>query len=145
MSDTAAPDQPDHRLPVFVYGTLRPGGRLHHHVAAVATRIRPADLPGHVLHGGPTHPWVAPGAGLVRGDLVAIAADRYHRALADLDRVEMVVPGAGDNEYERVAARVEPDVGAAVTAWVWRAGPGAPLGPVIASGDWFDRDATDTT
>jgi gamma-glutamylcyclotransferase (GGCT)/AIG2-like uncharacterized protein YtfP len=88
-------------LPVFVYGTLRPG-RVNWPVAEpLCIRHEPALLPGFALYGlewpcavgarAHTEPTVI--AEGVRGDLLWFDPPAAPRALDTLDRFEDVVPG----------------------------------------------------
>ncbi|MFD6343697.1 gamma-glutamylcyclotransferase family protein [Streptomyces roseolus] len=122
-------------LPLFVYGTLRPGARHHDRLLLGRTATEEdALLPGALLHDGPGHPYAVPGEGTVRGSLVTPVPEAYGELLDSLDRLEY---GAG---YERTALdTVRAGDGAAVRAWVYLAAPGTPVGPLIASGDWFSR------
>ncbi|MER7521261.1 gamma-glutamylcyclotransferase family protein [Streptomyces sp. NPDC126499] len=128
-------EPPREELPFFVYGTLRPGAYNHDRFLLGRTAAEEeAVLPGAVLHDGPGYPYVVPGAGRVTGALLTAAPGAYGELLALLDRVELP---AG---YERTAREVlRTRDGAAVRAWVYEAAPEARPGPVIASGDWFNR------
>ncbi|MFE5591916.1 divalent cation tolerance protein CutA [Streptomyces sp. NPDC056549] len=123
-------------LPFFVYGTLRPGA--YNHDRFLAGRIgteADAVLHGAVLHDGPGYPYVVPAdEGRVVGTLLTPSAGDYGELFGLLDRLELPVG------YERVAKDVvRVRDGARVSAWVFLAAPDAPLGPVIESGDWFER------
>ncbi|WP_435970157.1 divalent cation tolerance protein CutA [Streptomyces sp. Qhu_M48] len=126
----------DDERPFFVYGTLRPGA--YNHDRFLAGRIgaeADAVLHGAVLYDGPGYPYVVPAeAGRVAGTLLTPAPGTYGELFGLLDRLELPVG------YERVAMDVvRVRDGARVSAWVFLAAPDAPLGPVIESGDWFDR------
>ncbi|MER5967933.1 divalent cation tolerance protein CutA [Streptomyces sp. NPDC002057] len=126
----------DDERPFFVYGTLRPGA--YNHDRFLAGRIgaeADAVLHGAVLYDGPGYPYVVPAeAGRVTGTLLTPAPGTYGELFGLLDRLELPVG------YERVAMDVvRVRDGARVSAWVFLAAPDAPLGPVIESGDWFDR------
>ncbi|WP_329420390.1 gamma-glutamylcyclotransferase family protein [Streptomyces sp. NBC_01268] len=125
----------DEALPFFVYGTLRPGAYNHDRFLWGRTGAEEdAVLPGALLHDGPGYPFVVPGEGRVAGALLTAAPGRYGELLGVLDRLE---EPAG---YERVVREVvRSGDGAYLSAWVYVAAPGAPLGPVIVSGDWFRR------
>jgi gamma-glutamylcyclotransferase (GGCT)/AIG2-like uncharacterized protein YtfP len=129
-------------LPIFVYGTLRPGQANHGWALRGRTvTAEPAVLPGAVLYAGPGYPYAvrAPegGGAAVHGDLIHPAPEQHAAVLADLDRLE-------GTEYERVAAAVRRRDGTTVRAWVYLAT--APLaarlrttGTPIAGGDWLRR------
>lgn len=132
-------DEDDRRLPYFVYGTLRPGGR--NHEAWLGGRLawtRPARLGHHRLHHHRDLPYVtAGGDGAVIGELVHATADHADEMRSDLDALEGVAVG----HYVRlpVSVIVEDDP-APVAAWVYVAGPlvAAELGEAseVSGGDW---------
>lgn len=148
---TAGPRGRPERLPFFVYGTLRPGQRNHDWALRGRTVAEePARLPGAALYRGPGYPYAVAtpeDAGAeVRGELITPAPEHYAAVLATLDRLEGYAPGAADNDYERVVARVlrlaAAPAGAPARAWVYLApGPSAArlraTGARIASGDWL--------
>lgn len=132
------------RLPFFVYGTLRPGGRYHRPFLGGRTRAEePARLTGAVLYEGPGYPYaVEEPDGVVRGDLVTAVPQAYDDLLAALDRLEEYVPGDPHNLYERVAKNVVRDRdGTTVRAWVYVAAPTVAArlrarGTRIEGGEW---------
>ncbi|WP_448319479.1 gamma-glutamylcyclotransferase family protein [Streptomyces sp. CO7] len=147
------------RLPVFVYGTLRPGGFYHpSYLLGRTTAEEPATLRGVVLHEGPGYPYALEedgaeaGAraadmepGVVHGELMTLAEDGYERVLEALDQLEEYRPGDPSSLYLRAVREVtRTRDGARVLAWVYLAAPrlAARLraeGRVIAGGDWFTR------
>lgn len=127
------------QLPVFVYGTLRPGlGNYRWLLAGQTVHEQPATLPDAVMHEGPGFPYVVDGDGVVRGDLVEVRADVYVEVLASLDSLEGYSPSRRANHYDRVVRTVDTSAGPRQT-WVYLAAA-TPDGPVVASGDWLDRD-----
>ncbi|NYV76713.1 gamma-glutamylcyclotransferase [Streptomyces sp. UH6] len=154
------------RLPVFVYGTLRPGGLYHpDFLLGRTTAEEPATLRGAVLHEGPGYPYAledthtgtdtATGGGtgrdgdavatVVRGELMMLREDGYEQVLAALDRLEDHRPGDPSSLYLRVVREVTRTAdGAPVAAWVYLAAPrlAARLraeARIVTSGDWFVR------
>ncbi len=114
-------------LPVFVYGTLRPGGSNHRLLHGRTAWTAGAELAGVALYAGPGHPWAVdvPG-GRTAGDLVMPLPAAHDAVLADLDRLEGYLPGDPAALYvreRRTVTATEDD--AAVTAWVYLAGPAA--------------------
>ncbi|GAA1911608.1 gamma-glutamylcyclotransferase [Streptomyces sodiiphilus] len=117
------------RLPFFVYGTLRPGGR--HHGWALAGRTaaqQPARLPGVVLYEGPGFPYAVPAPedprAQAHGELIHPAPGHYETVLKDLDHLEGYLPGAPGNHYERMAMPALTPDGGRIDAWVYvAAGP----------------------
>lgn len=74
------------RLPFFVYGTLRPGGR--HHAWALRGRTRaqePARMPGLALYEGPGYPYAVE-TGTARSVTAADAAPPADRTAAGRQR-----------------------------------------------------------
>ncbi|MGK5629436.1 gamma-glutamylcyclotransferase family protein [Streptomyces sp. URMC 123] len=133
------------RLPVFVYGTLRPGHGNHRRFLLGRTEAEePAVLRGAVLYEGPGYPYaVAAPEGEIRGELITPPRDpaAYDALLAELDALEEYVPGAPDNLYERVARAVRLADGRTAGAWVYLAGERVARrlrgrGAVVPGGDW---------
>ncbi|MFI9202396.1 gamma-glutamylcyclotransferase family protein [Streptomyces sp. NPDC053048] len=131
------------RLPVFVYGTLRPGRRNHDRFLAGRTVAEtPARLRGAVLYEGPGFPYaVADPAGEVRGELITVAAGAYDAVLAALDVLEDHRPGDPRNVYERVMREVSVEDGGTVRAWVYLASDAVArrlraVGTPVPGGDW---------
>jgi gamma-glutamylcyclotransferase (GGCT)/AIG2-like uncharacterized protein YtfP len=123
-------------LPVFVYGTLRPGSRNHEPMLRpwLAGPCRPATLPGHALHEFDGLPFVvARHDGEVVGELADLEPALAEDALAVLDAFE----GVEDGWY----GRAEVAVAGGERAWAWVAGERvAPcLGPDtrVDHGDWL--------
>ncbi|MCC3768757.1 gamma-glutamylcyclotransferase [Streptomyces sp. UNOC14_S4] len=116
----------DHeRLPVFVYGTLRPGQGNHERflrgrtVAEEAARLR-----GAVLYEGPGYPYaVADPEGEIRGELVTPAPAAHDAVLASLDALEGYAPDDPSSHYVRVTRPVSSERGVTVRAWVYLASP----------------------
>ncbi|MGK5543780.1 gamma-glutamylcyclotransferase family protein [Streptomyces sp. URMC 127] len=112
------------RLPVFVYGTLRPGQANHGRFLRGRTVAEePALLRGAVLYEGPGYPYaVAEPGGEVRGELVRPAPDVYAAVLASLDELEGCARDGSGELYVRVVRAVLPDGGEGpVRAWVYLA------------------------
>ncbi|WP_405831825.1 gamma-glutamylcyclotransferase family protein [Streptomyces sp. NBC_01176] len=137
------------RLPIFVYGTLRPGE--HNHDLFLRGRTlseRPATMRGIVLYDGPGYPYaVEEPAGVVHGELVAALPETYAELLGALDRLEEYVPGDPRNLYERVVRDVTRADGTATRAWVYVAAPAVTArlrahGRLVPGGDWRERRRT---
>ncbi|MBC9728296.1 gamma-glutamylcyclotransferase family protein [Streptomyces sp. TRM68367] len=134
-------------LPIFVYGTLRPGEVNHDLLLRGRTRSEePGRLAGAVLYDGPGYPYAVeePG-GVVCGELVTALPEAYPALLAELDRLEGYAPGSSRNLYERVGRDVVRDAdGMTVRAWVYVAAPRVAArlrsrGKLIDGGDWRAR------
>lgn len=130
--------------PVFVYGTLRPGGT--NHAPVLGGRVaswEAAVLPAALLYHGPGYPYAVdgPAGAEVRGELVHPLPGVHEAVLADLDRLEEYVPGDPDSLYERVRREVVTSDGRRTAAWVYLAGPAvrgalSATGRRVAGGDW---------
>jgi gamma-glutamylcyclotransferase (GGCT)/AIG2-like uncharacterized protein YtfP len=127
------------RLPVFVYGTLRPGQKNYRQYLQGRTlREEPALCRGRlyfVEEGG--YPYLTPEAGEVRGELMTLLPETYAQTLAGLDELEEYCPRneAGSVYLRRMTAvSVE---GKQVRAWTyyWN----RPVtGVLVVSGDFDD-------
>jgi periplasmic divalent cation tolerance protein len=127
------------RLPVFVYGTLRPGSWNHDRWLApwLAAPCRPASLRGHALHHHDGLPYLVPDTSVrddvVVGDVADVDPDRYDDAMAALDELEGVDIGH--------LVRVEVELVGGEPAWAYVAGPlvADALGPDthVVRGDWL--------
>ncbi|MEU8580149.1 gamma-glutamylcyclotransferase family protein [Streptomyces abikoensis] len=130
-------------LPVFVYGTLRPGRHNHDRFLRGRTVAeQPARLRGAVLYEGPGYPYgVAEAEGEIRGELITVAPGEYVRVLAALDALEDYVPGDPLNLYERVVGDVLVEGGGPVRGWVYLAADRVACrlrasGTRVPGGDW---------
>lgn len=131
------------QLPVFVYGTLRPGGRNHDRFLRGRTAAaRPARLSGAVLYEGPGFPYAVAGPeGEIRGELLTLTAGRYAETLAALDELEGYVPGGAGNLYDRLVCEVSLEDGARARCWVYVAAEPVARrlraeGVRVPGGDW---------
>ncbi|MEV5505351.1 gamma-glutamylcyclotransferase family protein [Streptomyces orinoci] len=113
------------QLPLFVYGTLRPGRHNYaRYLQGHTTAEKPARLRGAALYEGPGYPFAVPAPhSQVHGDLITLAPAGYAAVLTTLDALEGYAPGAPDNLYERVALPVELPTGERPPAWVYLATP----------------------
>ncbi|GIW70744.1 MAG: gamma-glutamylcyclotransferase [Planctomycetota bacterium] len=131
-------------LPLFVYGSLRPGAAAHAEVCGAVLRSEPAWVAG-TLYDLPAQGFpalVAEGTGRVRGDLLWF--DRVAAALVRLDAYEDCAPD-GSGCYERCVVQAHPlRGGGGQPAWcyVWARRRRAWLaahGVVVPGGDWLER------
>ncbi|MFC4472108.1 gamma-glutamylcyclotransferase family protein [Streptomyces xiangluensis] len=134
------------RLPIFVYGTLRPGEPNHEPFLLGRTVSEvPGRLKGAVLYEGPGYPYALEEAGgVVCGELITPVSEEYGQLLLALDRLEDYAPGDPRNLYERVARDVVLGDGTTVQAWVYLAAPAVAArlrvrGKLIEGGDWRAR------
>lgn len=134
------------RLPVFVYGTLRPCEGNHGWALAGKTVAEvPATVAGLALYDGPGFPYAISTGNpedQVHGDLITIRDDLYDEVLARLDGLEGYRPG-GRGLYDRIAVTAVSGTDA-VQAWTYVVPPRR-LPTVLArharirSGDWLRR------
>lgn len=129
------------RLPVFVYGTLRPGGKNYpRYLEGRTVREMPATAEGElffVAEGG--YPYVVPGTGEVQGELVEIDPALYGETLRDLDGLEEYDPkDEAGSVYLRRRTSVRLADGKVAEAWIyyWN---GLEEGVRIGSGDFRRR------
>jgi len=130
------------RLPVFVYGTLRPRGKNFPHYLAGRTvdevAAKAAGRLYFVADGG--YPYVDPGRGTVIGDLIYLDPRHYAQTLQGLDELEEYDP---DNESNSVYLRRRTIVtladGGRVAAWIYYWNCPQIVGVRIASGDFHDQ------
>ncbi|MEU5423232.1 gamma-glutamylcyclotransferase family protein [Streptomyces sp. NPDC020667] len=110
-------------LPVFVYGTLRPGRR--NHTAFLLGRTvaeEPARMRGATLYEGPGYPYaVADPEGEIAGEVLWLQADHHAAVLTSLDALEGYEPGGSANHYVRVVRLVRLLDGDTVRAWTYLA------------------------
>lgn len=137
---------PEHH-PVFVYGTLRPGGSNHHWLGEGKLTLTPAVFTGGILVNKGPYPYLLEDeAGKVVGELVEVDAADWARVAAALDRLEgtdSARPVHDSNLYNRYLRPVKTDRGP-VEAWVYippasRQDQLRQAFPLIESGDWFNR------
>ncbi len=139
MISAAEPSPP---LPVFVYGTLRPGEKNYSRFLAGRTT---AELPGTVAGElffvrDEGYPYLQPGTGRVRGELIELHPDHYFATLAALDLLEEYDPGdAAHSVYLRRRAPVRLADGTEREAWVYYWNRPELQGERIASGDYRER------
>jgi gamma-glutamylcyclotransferase (GGCT)/AIG2-like uncharacterized protein YtfP len=103
---------------MFVYGTLKPGGRNYlRYLAGRSSAEQQATLAGAALFSpGPfpfltCEPDLAAPDDLVHGYLIDLSPAAYVATLAELDQLEDYTPGAANNLYERVEAEVSTATG----------------------------------
>lgn len=134
----------EEQVPVFVYGTLRPGEYNHDRAERYLTAAVPAVLADHALYVAGLPLVVPQPGGRVVGDLLKLDPGRYGAAIRDLDRLEGYREGARPEQCLYVRTRVTVSVDGPVPqtrpAWVYLAGPrmtGRQRGGLlVASGDF---------
>src|SRR5260221_5114220 len=104
----AQPDA-DEYLPIFVYGTLRPGQENYDRfVLGKTAREVAALLPDHAMFVLDGYPCITEdtGAGDVSGDTLILLPELFPAVLAALDRLEGYTPRDASSPYLRVRRRV---------------------------------------
>jgi gamma-glutamylcyclotransferase (GGCT)/AIG2-like uncharacterized protein YtfP len=132
-----------YRLPVFVYGSLRPGN-IHYDRLLKGKTVNetPARVRGF-LYAHVSLPWpcLMPGDGEVKGELIHIAPDVYDRVMVALDDWEDYDPRdeAGSLYLRKVVTAITAD-GREEQAWCyfWN-GSERELGERVEDGDWSKR------
>lgn len=143
-------------MPVFVYGTLRPGeGNYSWALNGRTINEQDGFLAGTSMYSNGGFPYViehTEGKG-VTGTLVDIDPDVLNSVMSDLDSLEGTnygdeVPGVGKindrNHYNRVARLIEMKDGSMVKAWVYLP-PAEDNDGIMArhryvtSGDWYEE------
>jgi gamma-glutamylcyclotransferase (GGCT)/AIG2-like uncharacterized protein YtfP len=122
----------EHKLNVFVYGTLLPGEANYHVIAPYVIDSRPGSVRGSLYDYGPYPGLVLDGEGLAAGEWLTVSEE----ALDPLDELEGYYGPGQDNEYERVyvADAVNPQLSGWV--YVWNDSRGCPR---IQDGSWRDH------
>jgi gamma-glutamylcyclotransferase (GGCT)/AIG2-like uncharacterized protein YtfP len=140
----------DEYLPIFVYGTLRPGqGNYDRFVLGKTAREVAAMLPDHAMFVLDGYPCITADAngGAVIGDTLILQPELFPAVLAALDRLEGYTPGDASSPYLRVRRRVRTGEGdggeppRTSLAWVYVAGEPAllrrPACDPVPGGDWL--------
>lgn len=124
-------------LPLFLYGTLRPGSWNHRDWMAphLAGPCRPARVADVALHHVGGLPYLVPSTGaVVVGDLAELDPERYDAILVQLDEFE----GTHAGHYRRVVVVTEEGE----EAWAWLAGDDLTAAvdgsTLVPSGDWLE-------
>ena len=129
------------QLPVFVYGTLRPGQKNYFpFLGGRILRETPATIEGRLFYvRGEGYPYLLPGGGIVRGDLVELRPEKYDQTLRELDDLEEFDPqDEPESIYLRRRGRVTPEEGKDVVAWVYFWNLKEDAGERVESGDFRD-------
>lgn len=118
-------------MPLFVYGTLKPGeANYPRYLAGRSSAVRPASVSGAGLFTEGQYPYLLidpdtlHASEHVYGALITIRSEVYYQTLIQIDQLEDYNPGNPWSLYERVVHRVQTDAGL-VEAWVYVAGSAA--------------------
>ena len=134
------------RLPVFVYGTLRPGQKNYtRFLAGRTTEELPATVSGRLYiaeEGG--YPFLQPGEGWVIGTLMFLTPDQHATTLKQLDHLENYDP---ENEATSLYLRRRTNAiladGSRVPAWVYFWNQPGLSGRRIENGDFSTAPRND--
>ncbi|MFN8499308.1 MAG: gamma-glutamylcyclotransferase family protein [Anaerolineae bacterium] len=127
------------RLPLFVYGTLRPGESAFRRIALFVKDIARAVLAGADLYDLGAYPMALPGDGVVVGELLTLHAETYVYALHRLDHYEGYDAQRDGGLYLRRRVTVT-TAAESVAAWTYFGTPDAAAdGRRIPSGDWLTK------
>lgn len=131
-------------LPIFVYGTLRPGMVNHaRFLAGAIDCILPATVPGqlYLVEAG-NYPYLVPGRGTVFGEVIHLTADRYAETMQRIDRLEEYDPSEpGNSVYIRRKAEATLTNGEKREAWTYFWNLEETVGRCLASGDFRKETA----
>lgn len=111
------------QYPVFVYGTLRPGG--HNYGTFLDGRVSESakvTLNGLEMFGSPNDgfPYVALGEGKVVGELLNIKSEVYDNTVFELDFLEgFYEAGDAQNHYERKLIEITNEDGETARFWIY--------------------------
>jgi len=125
------------QLPIFVYGTLKEGEHNFRLLEGRLDGVETAELRGfemYSVHG--MFPAIMEGKGAVKGQLIYIHPELYHKVMRKVDRLEGYSennPGA--SMYVRKQVFVINSEGNTEPAWVYIWNRKAP-GKKIPSGEW---------
>jgi gamma-glutamylcyclotransferase (GGCT)/AIG2-like uncharacterized protein YtfP len=140
----------DEYLPIFVYGTLRPGQENYDRfVLGKTAREVAAMLPDHAMFVLDGYPCITEdtGAGDVSGDVLYLLPELFPAVLAALDQLEGYMPGDASSPYLRVRRSVRTGEGdggeppRTSLAWAYVGGEPAllrrPACDPVPGGDWL--------
>lgn len=135
-------ETPPQQLPLFVYGTLRPGEQnFSRYLQPAVTKIQPGTINARLFSfAGDDYPFILPGPGLVVGELVDIQPALWLKTLSAVDRLEDYDPQAeASSWYLRRQVSVRRGDGVAVLAWTYYWNRPETLGTLLPGGDWRQR------
>jgi gamma-glutamylcyclotransferase (GGCT)/AIG2-like uncharacterized protein YtfP len=128
----------DSLLPLFVYGTLRPGAAAFGQVAPYVQRLVAATLAGAELYDLGPYPVLVEGDGQVVGEALYLNSSLYRFALHRLDRYEGYNAVTNSGLYVRRERDITLAGGERVAAWVYLGTRQQTVGARrIVGGDWL--------
>lgn len=136
--------KPPTRLPLFVYGTLRPGAaNFASYLGPCAISSRPATVRGRLFLHDEGYPFLTAGDGTVRGEIIEVTAECWEETIARLDELEEYAPDdeAGSLYLRRRVVAQTAD-GTRVSAWTYLWNRPEETGRRLPDGDWLHRPVT---
>jgi gamma-glutamylcyclotransferase (GGCT)/AIG2-like uncharacterized protein YtfP len=129
---------------VFVYGTLRLGGRYRPLIDEFVVTSRPATVRARMYHFAPPgsrgeYPFIEPSDGVVHGEVLVLRD--LARALEVLDRIEEA-PDLYERRVVEVTYADDGSTGPALAYFI--RGGRERRGLAVLSGDWLDEVARDS-
>lgn len=134
--------QPHRQWPIFVYGTLRPGGKNYPRFLQGRTlRETPATVRARLYFVADLgYSYIVPEPGTVHGELMEISPEFYNLTLRQLDALEEYDPGnESGSVYLRRRATVGLEDGRQTEAWIYFWNLPQVKGELIPSGDFRKR------
>lgn len=131
------PDQVPY-LPVFVYGTLRPGQTNYGLLRGFTVTETPAQIANMDLFALPDYPMALSGSRIVVGDLLFLTPTSYRSLLLRLDDLEGWIPELPNCQFRRIQCRATIQGQGEHDAWMY-IGNRTYLGTepeLIDHGDW---------
>ncbi|MBW2451383.1 MAG: gamma-glutamylcyclotransferase [Deltaproteobacteria bacterium] len=128
-------------LPLFVYGTLRPGGsNFARFLQEHAKRIQSASVSGQIYwHVEGDYPYLVNGPGRVTGHLIEIDPEVWPNLLAEIDRLEDYdMQNEAESWYVRRRITATLANGQRQTCWTYFWNRQC-SGRLIEHGDWLKR------
>lgn len=113
-----------HPLPIFVYGTLRPGQKNYFHFLQGRTHGEfSATISGSLFlftdpHGG-RYPYLTKGSGTVHGELIFLNPSTWKETLSGLDELEDYDPQNDSGLYLRRRTAATLQNGEQIEAWTY--------------------------
>lgn len=132
----------NNHLPLFVYGTLRPGELNYRHLLAGCTvRETPARITGRLYQvRDEDYPYVIEGTGVVLGEIIEIRPDLYNATLRTIDDLEDYWPeDEAASLYLRRPIEAFFENGQSLTAWVYLWNSSERSGIFLPHGDFRRR------
>jgi gamma-glutamylcyclotransferase (GGCT)/AIG2-like uncharacterized protein YtfP len=121
-------------LPVFVYGTLKPGEKLYHHISHTVKEVIPASIQGRLYDTPFGYPLLvepgAEGAPSVNGVLLVAVEGLYEEMVRIIDVIE------GEAGFEKGVLEVTLEEGSRVQAIVYFYRDPPPYARPFFGGEW---------